>query len=112
MEINKLIYESYNNSLKKGFWDVNNCNIPEKLMLIVSELSEALEEYRANDDRPMIYYNPFKPDKPEGFGIEIADAVIRIADLCGKLDIDLNECLRIKMKYNKTRPFRHGNKKC
>lgn len=39
---------------------------------------------------------------------EIADAVIRIADLCGNLGIDLEAHVAAKMEYNKYRPHKHG----
>lgn len=49
--------------------------------------------------------------KPEGFPIEIADAVIRIAEYCvGRLGIDLDGAIDIKRRYNDTRPRPHGGK--
>ena len=42
--------------------------------------------------------------------IERADAVIRIADLCGHLGIDLEAASDLKMAYNETRPFKHGKR--
>lgn len=49
--------------------------------------------------------------KPEGFGVELADAIIRIADLARRHDIDLDGLVRLKMDYNKTRPHMHGGRK-
>ena len=46
--------------------------------------------------------------KPDGFIVELADAVIRIADLCGQLGLDLTQALELKMNYNASRPFKHG----
>lgn len=80
-------------------------NIPEKLMLIVSEISEAMEDYR-NGKILLEYEN----DKPIGLASELADTIIRILDLSDALGIDLQETIRIKMKYNETRPIKHGRK--
>ena len=41
---------------------------------------------------------------------DMADAVIRIADLCGHLGIDLEAAIDLKMAYNETRPFKHGKR--
>ena len=35
--------------------------------------------------------------------VELADAVIRIADLCGHLELDLGGAIIEKINYNKTR---------
>lgn len=109
MEVNELVAKSYANSVAKGFKDPAP-SIPELLVLVHSELSEALEEHRNGREPTEIYFNPEKPDKPEGIPIEIADAVIRLADLCGQFRIDLAEAIRIKQAYNATRPFKHGGK--
>lgn len=48
--------------------------------------------------------------KPEGVASELADAVIRIADLCGHLGIDLEAAVKAKMAFNETREYKHGKK--
>lgn len=74
---------------------IDKCNaIATRLMLIVSEVSEALEGIR-KDDR-------------ENFKEELADIVIRVADLAGGLDIDLDEEIKKKMKKNRNRTYKHG----
>lgn len=94
-----------------GWWDNKSLSdIPEKLMLIVSEVSEALEEYRDGHTPNEVYYNG-DSKKPEGFGVELADVTIRILDLCGFLEIDLAELISLKHNYNLGRSFMHGNKK-
>lgn len=108
MTIAELIGEAHKNAVSKGWWPKNEVsNIPEKLALIHSEISEALEAYRTEQPNLFIGHN----DKPEGFGVELADAVLRIADLCGYLGIDLSHIIDLKMAYNRTRSFRHGGKK-
>tara|TARA_Y100001970_G_scaffold141265_1_gene173898 strand:- start:144 stop:467 length:324 start_codon:yes stop_codon:yes gene_type:complete len=106
MEINKLINLSHNIAKEKGWWDKDR-EVPEIIALIHSELSEALEEYRVNDNLNIRYEN----GKPEGFVVELADALIRIFDLSGKYKLDLQNALEEKIQYNKSRKYRHGNKK-
>ncbi len=95
----------------KGWHDeqLTKDGVAAKLMLVVSELSEALEELRSGDaGRMNMYFSD--SDKPEGFVVELADAVIRIMDLAGALSLDLSHAVTIKHIYNTTRPYRHGNK--
>ncbi len=108
--INELVKNSYSNALEHG-WHDEPRTVGDLICLMHSELSEALEEYRNGKLPAEIYYNQTKPQKPEGIPIELADCIIRIFDFCGLHDIDLQQALTIKMEYNKTRPYRHGNKK-
>lgn len=68
-----------------------------KLMLTVSELSEAMEGDRKNlmDDKL-----PHRPMRE----VELADAVIRIFDLAGAFDMDLAGAIAEKMEFNANRP--------
>lgn len=132
MNISEIVTRAHDNAVKHGFWDP----APEfgtAIALIHSELSEALEEARAG--RPNVWFRCLEGDpsllcdptdetecfqfghedqcqyrgkKPEGVAVELADAVIRIADLCGHLGIDLEAAIALKMEYNETRPFKHG----
>lgn len=52
----------------------------------------------------------YRNKKPEGAAVELADAVIRIADLCGHLGIDLDAVIEEKMAYNADRPYKHGKR--
>lgn len=108
-QINQLVKSSYNNAKDHG-WHDQPRTVGDLIALMHSELSEALEEHRNGRAPTEIYYNPDKPDKPEGIPIELADCIIRIFDFCGLHGIDLQEALNIKMQYNITRPYRHGNK--
>jgi NTP pyrophosphatase (non-canonical NTP hydrolase) len=98
--------EAHSMAVEKG-WYKEKRKVPELLCLVHSEISEALEHYR--DGNMCTFVGLDK--KPDGFGIELADAVIRIFDLCGYFKIDLQRAIDIKMKYNKTRGYRHGNKR-
>lgn len=126
-ELSKQIYEG--NKLR-GF-DVSKENIGQTLMLVVSELSEALEADRKNRKAQL---NKFVGFSNMGFGKdynsylqedaipsfeqtikdtfedEIADSFIRLFDLCGGLGIDIEKHIELKLKYNSTRKFKHGKR--
>ena len=108
--ISELVEVSHETAVEKG-WHDSTREAPELLCLIHSEVSEVLEEYRNGRGYTEVYYNESKPDKPEGIPIELADIVIRIADMCGAYEIDLDAALRTKLAYNQSRPYRHGGKK-
>ena len=105
MNINHLIILAHENAFNKGFWD-NPPEIGTSVALIHSELSEALEAARRDECKEM-YINL---GKPEGFIVELADAVIRIADLCGYYQLDLEQAIIAKMYYNSERKRLHGKK--
>ncbi len=109
MTLKEMQLRAWETSNKHGFHcGQTQLNIPSKLMLIVSELSEALEEHR--DDKPICYFTKDKNgnNKPEGISAELADAVIRIGDLAGIIGFDLEAAVKLKMDYNDTREHMHG----
>ncbi|MDA3779726.1 MAG: hypothetical protein PF487_05805 [Bacteroidales bacterium] len=55
--------------------------------------------------------NPKGNLKPEGIPSELADVVIRVADMCGYYGIDLEKAIEEKMEYNEIRSRKHGGKK-
>lgn len=105
-EIAKLQEQVYQQNVKAGWWtnlqtkDLKSkgdvTEILAKLALVHSEVSEALEGVRKGlmDDklnhRPMVE-------------VELADAVIRILDLCGHEGYDLAGAIEEKLKFNAVR---------
>lgn len=101
-----------------------------KLLLVVSEVTEAQDELRTGKaiDQEYLSYpaeliehhgetfvthtyeqNEW-PGKPEGVPSEIADAVIRLLDLADEAGIDLQDVIERKLAFNATRPKLHGKK--
>ena len=127
-----LIAKAHQTAKDKGFWEEEKRNKPEMLMLIVSELAEALEALRKNhyakqevvdslahdleldrtDEEFMLKAINWKTAFEEGvkssFEDEVADVAIRLFDLCGGLNIDLEKHIEMKMKYNSMRGYKHG----
>ena len=108
--------------------DPESRSVAEQLMLMVTELGEAMEEYRQHDvhaiywvneqGEKMLYHSKdealtgaMKGVKPEGYFVELADTVIRIMDSMEANQESLEFFLTMKDAYNKTRPYRHGGKK-
>ena len=107
MTINELMDESYQIAKDHG-WTEDGRTFGDHISLMMTELAEAVEEYRNGRDLPEIHW---LSDKPEGVPIELADVVIRIAQFCREHGIDLETALKLKASFNRTREFRHGNKR-
>lgn len=117
-EFSKQVYES---NKKKGF-DVKNENMGQTLCLIHSEISEALEALRHNKKASLTAFFFREEDRvtdqhfqsdfieliKDTFEDEIADTFIRLMDLVGALDIDIDTHIELKLKYNSLRQFKHG----
>jgi len=111
---------------RKGF-DTHWGNCPEKLMLVVTELSEAMEAYRHLTEQTLdllqsgavseemgLYTGNLDSGQRaivENFAEEMADTFIRLLDMVGSLGIDISDSIARKMAKNEKRPYRHG-KEC
>lgn len=90
-------------AVEKGFWpeDVDDIFIAKQCMMIVSEVTEVMEAIR-------------KDKGEEEITKEFADILIRTLDLyagaveAGYTRLSLDQALREKVDFNKTRPEKHG----
>jgi NTP pyrophosphatase (non-canonical NTP hydrolase) len=123
--LNELAKEIHQNAVDKGFYDKRS-ELGTRLMLVVSELSEALEADRKDhysnleafdsplQRTPRTGHDPFVDKFHEWIKDtvedEIADAIIRLLDISGALCIDIERHVELKIRYNSLRPHKHGKK--
>ena len=132
--LNELAKQYHERAKAKGFWDEPR-ETGTLLMLIVSELSEALEADRKNKHADLSKMQPdverlteifknshardlisadepfkqaFEDNVKDTFEDEIADVFIRLFDFIGQRNIDIEKHIELKMQYNLTRPYKHG----
>lgn len=95
-------------AVEKGFWGtaedhdaIDDIFIAKQCMMIVSEVTEVMEAVR-------------KDKGEEEITKEFADIIIRTLDLyagmveAGYTKLSLDQALREKIEFNKTRPEKHG----
>lgn len=117
MEFADLQYKCGLNAATKGWHDrYHELNIFDddtsmtehlvaKTALIGSEVAEAIEELRKGHGPYEVYES--ENGKPEGFPVELADVVIRAMDLAYTLEIDLEQIIHDKLRFNAGRPYKH-----
>ena len=128
--INELCAAAHENAKEKGFYE-SEPSVIERLALIHSEVSEALEADRQSEYAMLsqitlrgladknygasfcddgVFKEYFEPEVKNTFQDELADICIRVFDLAGHLGIDLEAHIKAKMRYNAMRPHKHGKK--
>lgn len=122
LHLNEACRKWHQEMLDKGF---TKKDVPTCLMLIVSELSEALEADRTNnhanymafeysiknlqksektkEERKRDYKHDFEWHIKDSFEDEIADVFLRLMDFCGAYNIDIEKAIRYKKEYNRIR---------
>ncbi len=87
--------EIHENAVNKGFWDPPS-SFGKLTGLLHSEITEIFEEYRDGRDIHEIYYDKLDlsiTKKPLGIPVEIADLAIRLLDLAGYYNFNLEEAV-------------------
>ena len=99
MNYNKLAEEAHENAVKHGFWETKVSN-EHCLMLVITEIAEMVEAHRVSRKASTAAYNEMQ-NKQIGFEKfikntmedEMADIVIRLADLAGALGVNFDKML-------------------
>jgi hypothetical protein len=128
--LNRIRDRAFEYAEKQGFHE-RPINLRERLKLAVSELSESLEADRNErwcgdplvevectgrsinllERAPGVITKQEYEKKIRGtVEEELADAIIRLADIAGIYGIDLDWHIKAKMAYNETRPRLHGKR--
>lgn len=132
VQLNEACRQQHQAVIDKGF-ESNMEQLPRLLMLTVSELAEALEADRKGRRADMagfkLEYNEaledwsgcvnkeqvafrqaFESTIKDTLEDELADAFLRLMDICGIEGIDIETHIIMKARYNATREQKHGKK--
>lgn len=104
-KINTVVDVCHKASFDAGWWidkegydtRTNTMCFSQKLMLIVSEIAEAMEGDRKGLPDDKLPHRDMRE-------VELADAVIRIYDLAGAYNMDLGGAIVEKLAFNAIRP--------
>lgn len=105
VQINRMVRAVHGENVAAGWWSdlhtgeslKGKRNVGELLCLVHSEISEAMEGHRKGLQDDKLPHRPM-------IEVELADAVIRILDIAGGLDLDLGGAIAEKLEYNRRRP--------
>ena len=121
----RMTQEVHDVNQANGWWDSDR-TIGDACALLHSEVSEAFDAWRKHgfedttaysktmygrgdhgENLEVVIDNP----KPEGYGSELADVLIRLLDQADRDGIDLVAEYERKLAYNRTRGYRHGGRR-
>lgn len=116
--LNQLAQRAFQISADHGFWpvrfDAAQIHTPEQQMLVAqkialihSEASEALEDLRVGEIQAKL--DP-QTGKVTGLPSELVDVLIRTLDLLAAMGVNIDQLVWAKMVYNEQRPMNHGGK--
>lgn len=120
LPLNKLRDRAHDMAKEKGWWDDPRPFV-ECAALVMCEMAEAIEakregriaehkigEYQQRSFNGEEFELVFRDTIKDTVEDELADTIIRILDMCGYYGINIAYHVELKMKYNATRPYKHG----
>ena len=134
MNFNNFAVQVHESNKKRGI-DVSKENLGQTLLQIVSEIVESMEadrsdkkgmlndffqdlklanltidDFNLDNSNYRLIKNRFETTIKDSFEDEIADTFLRLFDLCGALNIDIESHIKLKLAYNESREYKHGKK--
>lgn len=109
MHLNELRDITHQLAVEKGWYDKQETTIQYVTRCVANihgEISELWESARKGSLHKPCDKNCNLTQIEE----ELADIIIRVLDMAGELDIDIETAVMVKHEYNSTREYRHGNK--
>ena len=93
-----LASDIHDESVSAGWWDDGRDKyvLATKLMLVVSEVAEAMEGLRKDQ------WDDHLPHR-KMLEVEVADALIRLLDFATALDMNIGSAVMEKLEYNRNR---------
>lgn len=119
LKLNDFARSIFENAKDKGFHSLSKSEdefIEKATNNLHDEISELHEAWRKGQLRELCDKNiPVKLgrsiDLMNNLEEELADIIIRTLDMAHRLNVNIEEAVKAKHEYNKTRPHRHGGKK-
>ena len=117
--LNELSYKLLEFQIEKGF---TNNDTTKQLIQIHSEVSEAFDAFKKDkfssieifernlNQSGLNYKEVFEIEIKNTFEDELADILLRTIALCGKLSIDIEKHMELKMNYNELHEHQYGGK--
>ena len=118
LKLNKILEMHVTTCRVKGWYEEPQ-KFAESIALLHTEPSEALQTYRSHgfdiDKEEYEIGNDIQhyiknEVKPQSIGSDLADTILRALDIAHRNSIDIEFFLKMKLLFNATRKYRHGDK--
>lgn len=112
--LNALRDEVYEDAVKHGLWESTDYTVKkiideqERYGTPFSDKDAILRAWAMEPIRREVNELEMAHESVEEYTEELADVIIMSLSVAGKLGIDIDEAVRRKIEFNKTRPWKHG----